>query len=1067
MGIRDVITSARRRGVADASSAVPDGAPWGSRLDVEARRVASSALFDAGWYAGLVGCDPHPLDAARHYLSRGASQGADPHPLFCSQWLVPRLSAALDGASPLVAYLDQQAFSVPTHPLFDMESYLRACPSAATHPDGPVGHYIRVGAALELAPNDWYRIRDEEPRGLVDWVLQRRSAWRQRRVAGTAPEPTEIPGPETLDADALAAATVSVVVQATGCSEHLVTTVRSLCAQDLQPVELVVVTSDEPREVLALLRELAPALASRVVECRSQGAVPALNDALAGASGVFCAWVLAGETWGPDRLRGLLSTCVAAGRLAAYDNLLLRRADRPHLLSATSVTSGAPLTTEPVALSRLLVAKEVLLRLGSFDETLEGGWEADLTFRLLAEVEAAHHVRTGVDRPAGVSGLDPALGEARTGTDMPTASAYNEAAFNNVAVDWEGLASSTQSDRTVTVIISTRNSWRLVAGSVARVHRAGAPAGWSLQCVVVDDGSDELAATVLSSLEQRFPGTHVVHLPTTFGSSLSVNLALPHVAGEVVVLLERDVHPTDGWLDPLVARLANEQVLGVQPLVLDSDGLVESAGYVFPQTRDVPYSLLEGMPREDADNLVHVPLAALGRAAVAIRRDDLVQARGLDPQFRGGLEDVDLCLRIAAARPGRFEVVPASQVRRRRPRRDGPREILPQKRQLWLDRWSARQPRDDRRVSAEAGFTVVGYHESSITPIGRHHLVPRPVLSRTRVEVDEQSPRLRWAIKVASPVGDYGERWGDTHFARSLAAALRGIGQQVVVDHRENHARPSGRHDDVVLVLRGLEAYKPLPGQVNLAWVISHPELFTAAEAATYDRVLAASTAWAARTSRTWGVRIDPLLQATDPVRFHPGRATPDVGEEIVFVGGSRKQYRVIVRHSVESGLPIAVYGTDWERYIPPRLIKALSVPNDEVGALYASAGVVLNDHWDDMRREGFLSNRLFDAAASGARVITDDVQGLGALFGRSVQVATDARRLADLAAPGSRERVFGTYEERCEVARRVHREHSFEMRAARLVEVALELRHAPGPLRRPTVDVVERLRSRTVVRAP
>ena len=33
---------------------------------------------------------------------------------------------------------------------------------------------------------------------------------------------------------------------------------------------------------------------------------------------------------------------------------------------------------------------------------------------------------------------------------------------------------------------------------------------------------------------------------------------------------------------------------------------------------------------------------------------------------------------------------------------------------------------------------------------------------------------------------------------------------------------------------------------------------------------------------------------------------------------------------------------------------------------------MVLNDHWEDMRAEGFLSNRLFDAVASGARVVTD-----------------------------------------------------------------------------------------------
>jgi spore maturation protein CgeB len=108
---------------------------------------------------------------------------------------------------------------------------------------------------------------------------------------------------------------------------------------------------------------------------------------------------------------------------------------------------------------------------------------------------------------------------------------------------------------------------------------------------------------------------------------------------------------------------------------------------------------------------------------------------------------------------------------------------------------------------------------------------------------------------------------------------------------------------------------------------------------------------------------------------------------------------------------------------------------------MYAAAGVVLNDHWDDMRADGFVSNRLFDAAACGARVVTDDVAGLDGLFGASVQVVHDADELAALVRSDDRDRVFGTREERRVVADRVRREHSFLHRAQRLLDVALEVR--------------------------
>ena len=72
------------------------------------------------------------------------------------------------------------------------------------------------------------------------------------------------------------------------------------------------------------------------------------------------------------------------------------------------------------------------------------------------------------------------------------------------------------------------------------------------------------------------------------------------------------------------------------------------------------------------------------------------------------------------------------------------------------------------------------------------------------------------------------------------------------------------------------------------------------------------------------------------------------------------------------------MHGEGW----PDLTVASRQVPNAELGRLYASAGVVLNDHWADMRRDGFVSNRLFDAAACGARVLSDDVAGASELFG-------------------------------------------------------------------------------------
>ena len=58
----------------------------------------------------------------------------------------------------------------------------------------------------------------------------------------------------------------------------------------------------------------------------------------------------------------------------------------------------------------------------------------------------------------------------------------------------------------------------------------------------------------------------------------------------------------------------------------------------------------------------------------------------------------------------------------------------------------------------------------------------------------------RWTIITSAPKGEAGERWGDTWFARDVAAALRRQGQQVSVVPRSGANQPPRSHDDVVVV---------------------------------------------------------------------------------------------------------------------------------------------------------------------------------------------------------------------------------------------------------------------------
>jgi hypothetical protein len=292
----------------------------------------------------------------------------------------------------------------------------------------------------------------------------------------------------------------------------------------------------------------------------------------------------------------------------------------------------------------------------------------------------------------------------------------------------------------------------------------------------------------------------------------------------------------------------------------------------------------------------------------------------------------------------------------------------------------------------------------------------------------------RVGIRIPAPHPVAADSWGDTHFARAFRDALRRAGWEARTRLRYLWDRPHIGVDDVVLDLLGLHATSSQPGSIRVLWQISHPELAGADLYARYDLAFAASDGFAAKMAAQVEIPVHPLHQATDPERFHPMPGGPR--HELLFVGGWRQAGRRILEDLLPTDHELAVYGGRWtpER-MDPRHLGGSAVPNAELPAYYGGAEIVLNDHWAAMRREGFLSNRLYDAAAAGAFVISDQVDGLEEEFDDGIvgyRDRTDLAALVDryLADPESRrehaERARGAVLDR----------HTFDHRARRFIEV-------------------------------
>ena len=261
--------------------------------------------------------------------------------------------------------------------------------------------------------------------------------------------------------------------------------------------------------------------------------------------------------------------------------------------------------------------------------------------------------------------------------------------------------------------------------------------------------------------------------------------------------------------------------------------------------------------------------------------------------------------------------------------------------------------------------------------------------------------------------------------------------------HPHGEWSAAGARSDVALHLFGARAPAVAPGQISLLWIISHPDYITPDLCGPYDRVFVASDGFATRLAALTETPVQPLHQATDPERFWPDPTGP--AHELLFVGSSRGVERPVVTAAASSGHDLAVYGTGWTSdLLDLRHLRGEWIPNDEVRRYYSSAKVVLADHYDDMRDQGFISNRIYDALACGALVLSDDVPGIAAEFDGGV-IACDGPEAVRAAI----ERSLGDPKLRADLANTgraaVLDRHTFAHRVAAIMEIVEPLLDARG----------------------
>jgi len=257
----------------------------------------------------------------------------------------------------------------------------------------------------------------------------------------------------------------------------------------------------------------------------------------------------------------------------------------------------------------------------------------------------------------------------------------------------------------------------------------------------------------------------------------------------------------------------------------------------------------------------------------------------------------------------------------------------------------------------------------------------------------------RVAIHIGPNTWEAAASWGDLPFGRAVQKAFERRGwPATVLVHAERDTPPAVRAD-LALHIFGVRAPEVRPGQVSVLWIISHPDYIRRDLCRPYDLVGVGSDSFLAYLRGWLGAdapTLLPLHQATDPERFFPEAGGP--AHELLFVGNSRFLRRAILDALAGTTFDLAVYGRNWTpELVDQRYVRGEWIANEGLRRYYASAAIVLSDSYPDMRDEGFIANRVYDALASGAFVISEPVRGLAAEFDDAVVTYRDRAELLEL----------------------------------------------------------------------
>ncbi|NTV91345.1 MAG: glycosyltransferase family 2 protein [Clostridiales bacterium] len=271
------------------------------------------------------------------------------------------------------------------------------------------------------------------------------------------------------------------------------------------------------------------------------------------------------------------------------------------------------------------------------------------------------------------------------------------ARYIEAIVSKHSIADKSQGIPKVSIIIPLFNQAHLTRICVQTIQAT--PAITNFELILVDNGSTDWTPEYLISLGES---VRVITNSDNLGFARACNQGARVARGDILLFLNNDTVPRQGWLDELVAAIDNDEADICGARLIYPDGHCQHAGIAFDE-RGLGYHIFAGFRGDSAPVIERRLMQAVTGACMAIKKCLFHELEGFDEGFRNGFEDVDLCLR-AGERGKRILFIPESVVvhhsEQSRGRKDN--EIPNLKR--FFSRWKDRVRQDDTPLYARFGL---------------------------------------------------------------------------------------------------------------------------------------------------------------------------------------------------------------------------------------------------------------------------------------------------------------------------------------------------------------------------